>query len=327
MDNIPKNILVTGCAGFIGSKISEMLLERGANVIGVDNLNNSYIQQLKDWRLSRLMQLPNFQFNKIDITDFEMVKTLFESYDLNAVINLAAKAGVRSSLDNPWIYIETNVTGTLNLLELCRRFGVKKFVLSSSSSVYGKSNLPFNEDSQTDFQLSPYASSKKSAESLAFTYHYLYGIDTTILRYFTVYGPAGRPDMTPFKFTHCISKGIPINVFGDGTQERDFTYIDDIARGSINALKSLGFEIINLGSDHPIKLKYLIQLIENNLGNKAKIEYQPNHPADISSTWADISKAKRILGWQPQVSVEEGIQNTVNWYLENKSWLNDLYIE
>jgi nucleoside-diphosphate-sugar epimerase len=255
------------------------------------------------------------------------MKELFQQYSFDAVMNLAARAGVRSSIENPWAYVETNVTGTLNLLELCKAFGVKKFLLASTASIYGENETPFREDNRTDFQLSPYAASKKGAESLAYSYHHLYGIDITIPRYFTVYGPAGRPDMVMLIFIHRIAEGLPIPVFGDGTAERDFTYVDDIARGSIAALKPLGFEVINLGSDCPIKVNYLIQLIEQFLHKKAQIEFYPPHPADVPKNWANISKAKELLGWQPSISIEQGIQNTVVWYLENRKWLRKLRFE
>ena len=259
------------------------------------------------------------------------MKEVFQQHDFDAVMNLAARAGVRASVENPWVYFETNVTGTLNLLELCKDFGVKKFLLASTSSIYGEGEMPFREDKRTDFQLSPYAASKKGAESLAHTYHYLYGIDITIPRYFTVYGPAGRPDMSIFKFIHRIAEGLPIPVYGDGSQERDFTYIDDIARGSIAALKPLpsssgqvGFEVINLGSDRPVKLNHVIHLIEKYLDKKAQIEYQPRHPADVQATWADITRARELLGWRPLVSIEEGIQRTVEWYIENREWIRNI---
>ena len=323
--------LVTGCAGFIGSRITELLLERGDTVVGVDNLNDAYPPPLKEWRLAQLQKFPAFEFERLDITHFDALKELFQQYKFDAVMNLAARAGVRASVENPWVYLETNIKGTLNLLELCKDFGVKKFLLASTSSIYGENEMPFREDQKTDFQLSPYAASKKGAESLVYTYHYLYGIDITIPRYFTVYGPAGRPDMSIFKFIHRIAEGLPIPVYGDGSQERDFTYIDDIARGSIAALKPLpsssgrvGFEVINLGSDHPVKLNYVIQLIEQYLGKKAKIEYQPRHPADVLATWADISRAKELLSWRPLVSIEEGIQRTVAWYLENREWVRNV---
>ena len=320
-----KNILVTGCAGFIGSKISEMLLEQGVKVIGVDNLNNYYSPQLKEYRLAELQRIPDFEFYKLDVTHFDSLKEIFQQFKIDAVMNLAARAGVRASVENPWIYVETNMTGTLNLLELCRRFEVQKFVIASTSTIYGKNSPPFSENDQADFQLSPYAASKKGAESLAYSYHHLYGIDITIPRYFTVYGPAGRPDMPTFKFIQYIAEGIPIPVYGDGTQERDFTYIDDTALGSIAGLKSLGFEIVNLGSDRPVKLNYVIKLIEECLGKKAKIIYQPQHSADMSITWADISKAKRLFDWQPKTTIEEGISNSVKWYVDNRDWAKDIW--
>ncbi|MDQ1327232.1 MAG: UDP-glucuronate 4-epimerase [Candidatus Poribacteria bacterium] len=321
-----KIILVTGCAGFIASKIAELLLEQGTTVIGLDNVNDAYSPILKEWRLARIQKFSNFEFHRTDIINLDAIKGLFQQYKFDAVMNLAARAGVRASVENPWVYVSTNVTGTLNLLELCKDFNVKKFILASTSSIYGTNETPFNEDDKADKQLSPYAATKKGAEALAYTYHYLYGIDITIPRYFTVYGPAGRPDMMPFKFIHNIAEGIPIPVYGDGTQERDFTYVDDIARGSIACLKSLGYEVINLGSDRPVKVNYVIQLMEQYLDKKAIIEYQPAHPADVPATWADISKARKLLSWNSSFSIEEGIQNAVNWYLENKDWLKNVKV-
>jgi len=319
-----KIILVTGCAGFIGSRISEMLLEHGITIIGVDNLNSYYPVKLKEYRLAKLQRFSDFSFHLLDVTKFNSLDELFQRSKIDAVMNLAARAGVRASVEDPWSYVETNVTGTLNLLELCRRYGVKKFTLASTSSIYGKNNTPFVEDDRADYQLSPYAASKKGAESLAYSYHHLYGIDVTISRYFTVYGSAGRPDMVPYKFIQRIAEGIPITVYGDGTQERDFTYIDDIALGSIAGLKPLGFEIINLGSDRPVKLNYVIKLMEEYLGKKAVINYQPRQSADMLVTWADITKAKKILNWQPKFTIEEGIRNSVNWYLDNRDWAKDV---
>jgi UDP-glucuronate 4-epimerase len=318
--------LVTGVAGFIGSKIAELLLKQGTTVIGLDNMNDAYSPILKEWRLARIKNFSNFEFYRTDITNIDAVKGLFQQFKFDAVMNLAARAGVRASVENPWVYVSTNVTGTLNLLELCKDFNVKKFVLASTSSIYGANETPFNEDVKADKQLSPYAATKKGAEALAYTYHYLYGIDITIPRYFTVYGPAGRPDMMPFKFIHHIAEGIPIPVYGDGTQERDFTYVDDIAKGSIACLKPLGFEVINLGSDRPVKVNYVIQLMEQYLGKKAIIEYQPTHPADVPATWADISKARKLLSWNSSFGIEEGIQNTVDWYLENKDWSENVEV-
>ena len=316
----PKVMLVTGCAGFIGSKISEMLLKRGDTVVGVDDMNDAYSPPLKEWRLAQIQQFPAFYFEKLDIRHLESLRELFQQYDFDAVMNLAARAGVHASVENPWIYMETNIIGTLNLLELCKDFEVKKILIASTSSVYGKNGIPFREDAQTSCQLSPYAASKKGVECLAYTYHYLYGLDVSLPRFFTVYGPAGRPAMSIFKFIHHIAEGLPIPVYSDGTQERDFTYIDDIARGAIAALKPLGFEVINLGSDNPVKLNRVIQLIEESLGQRAQIEFLPSHPSDVHATWADVSKAGKLLGWHPAVSIEEGIQNTAAWYLENRDW-------
>jgi nucleoside-diphosphate-sugar epimerase len=236
-----------------------------------------------------------------------------------AVINLAARAGVRPSVENPWVYYQANCDGTLNLLELCRRFGVNKFLLASTSSLYGSHNpVPYREDADTDRPLSPYAASKKAAEALCHTYHHLHGIDTTVLRYFTVYGPAGRPDMSVFRFVRRIAEGEPIVVFGDGNQQRDFTYVDDIAAGTVAGLKPLGYEVINLGGDRPVKLSAVIERIGQLTGRTPEIEYRPAHPADVEATWADIQKARQLLGWSPRVAVEEGLRRCVEWYRGNR---------
>ncbi len=237
-----------------------------------------------------------------------------------AIINLAARAGVRYSLENPFVYYTTNVIGTLNLLELCREFGVKKFILASTSSLYAGQKMPFKEDLPVNEPISPYAASKKSAEVTCYTYHNLYDIDITILRYFTVYGPASRPDMSPLRFISWVYQEKPVIIYGDGKQSRDFTYVDDIARGTIMALKPLGFDIINLGCDQPHELLEFLKLIEEKLGKKAKIVHEPFHPADMQATWADITKAKNILAWQPKIKLEQGIESAVKWFTENRSW-------
>jgi nucleoside-diphosphate-sugar epimerase len=323
--------LVTGCAGFIGSAVGELLLADGHTVIGVDNLNDAYDVRLKEWRLDRLTDIEGFTFHQLDISNPGDVTSIFEQYHtnntppFNGVINLAARAGVRQSVENPWVYVETNMTGTLNLLEGCRHHGVTKFVLASTSSLYGTTNpIPFKENANTDLPLSPYAASKKGAEALCHTYHHLYEVDVTILRYFTVYGPAGRPDMSLFRFTQWISEGRPVIIFGDGKQSRDFTYVNDIARGTIAALKPLGYEVINLGSDHPHELMEVVRLIEEMTGKTAAIEYQPMHRADMLATWADISKAKKLLGWKPQTTLKSGVEHLVNWYNKNQSWAKDV---
>ncbi len=324
-----KTIVVTGCAGFIGWKVSERLLEEQINVVGVDNLNDYYDPTLKEWRLSALRAKSKeldaqLFFHHSDISDLDEVKQIFMQHKLNAVINLAARAGVRSSIEDPWVYLDTNVKGTLNLLECCKEFGVKKFVLASTSSLYSLNEMPFKETDKTDSPLAPYAATKKGAEVLCFSYHYLHGIDISIPRYFTVYGPAGRPDMSIFIFIKNIDNSIPITVFGDGSQKRDFSYIDDIAEGTLKCLKPFGYEIFNLGNDNPVELRYVISLIEEVLGKKAEIEFVPRHPADVFATWAHIDKSKEKLHWSPKTSIKEGIKKTVAWYLENKDFVNRL---
>ena len=317
--------LVTGCAGFIGWKVTGFLLEAGHTVVGVDNINTAYDTQVKQWRLKQIEGTPNFEFHRSDICDRDALRGMFNTH-YDAVINLAARAGVRQSVENPWVYVDTNVTGTLNLLELCREFEVNKFVLASTSSLYGANNpLPFSEEANTDQPLSPYAASKKGAESLCHSYHHLYGIDVTIFRFFTVYGPAGRPDMSAFRFVQWISEGRPVIVYGDGKQSsRDYTYLEDIARGVIAGLKPLKYEVINLGSDSPIVLIDTIRLIEELVGKEAELSHQPFHPADVRATWADIQKAEKLLGWRPQVTFREGITALVEWYQANREWAKDI---
>ena len=319
-----RKILLTGAAGFIGSKVSGMLLEEGYNVIGVDNLNDYYDKRLKLWHLNSLKKNNNFKFYQVDIENYGDLKLIFQACCPEAVINLAARAGVRYSLKNPFIYLSTNAGGCLNLLELCRQYKVPKFILASTSSLYAGQKMPFKEDLTVNTPISPYAASKKAAESMSYTYHFLYGLDVTIVRYFTVYGPAGRPDMSIFRFIKWIMEGTPLEVFGDGSQERDFTYVDDIARGTIKALKPLRYEIINLGNNCPHGLSVAINLIEKYTGKKAKFEYKEFHKADMKATWADIYKAKKLLGWQPRVSLEKGIKETVEWTKDNWSWVKDI---
>lgn len=318
---MPLRYLVTGCAGFIASRVTELLLEAGHAVLGVDNLNNAYDPRLKQWRLEKLHCFPAFRFRQMDIADREAVRSLFESEEpLAAVVNLAARAGVRTSVEDPWIYYRANCDGTLNLLDACRRHGVMKFVLASTSSLYGAHNpVPYREDADTNRPLSPYAASKKAAETLAYTYHSLHGLDVSILRYFTVYGPAGRPDMSVFRFVRRIAEGEPIVVFGDGSQQRDFTYIDDIARGTIAAIRPLGYEVINLGGDRPVRLDTVIEEISRLVGNRPQIDRRPAHPADVPATWADIGRARQLLGWRPEVAIEEGLRRSAAWYFENRA--------
>ena len=319
-------ILVTGCAGFIGWKVSERLLEEGHEVVGIDNLNSYYDPRVKLWRLERLRGRRGFEFYEVDIENYEALKTVFQEHKFEAVINEAARAGVRYSLENPWVYLRTNAEGTLNLLELMREFGVPKMVLASTSSLYAGQKMPFSESLPVNTPISPYAASKKAAEALAHSYHYLYGLDITILRYFTVYGPAGRPDMSIFRFIYWALKGETAEVFGDGSQSRDFTYIDDIAEGTIKALKPLGYEIINLGNNHPHRLQEVIELIEKYTGKKLRVAHKEFHKADMKATWAEIKKAEKILGWEPKVGLEEGVKRTVEWFHENWEWLREVEV-
>ena len=323
--------LVTGAAGFIGAKVAEQLLRQEHNVVGVDNLGPSYDVRLKDWRLSQLKALPGLTFITADVSNLTSLRGVFENQikatgePFSAVINLAALAGVRYSLIDPWAFFDTNVNGTLNLLELCREFSVGKFVLASTSSLYGSHNpQPFKEDANTDVLLSPYAASKKAAEALCSTYHHLYGIDVTVFRYFTVYGPAGRPDMAPFRFVKWITEGQSLILYGDGTQERDFTYVEDIARGTIAGLRPLGYETINLGTERTTRLNDVIGMIEALVDRKAQIQQEPRHPADMLATWADTSKARSLLGWEATTPIEDGIRQTVEWYKENRAWAREI---
>ena len=243
------------------------------------------------------------------------------------MVNLAARAGVRYSIENPFVYLSTNAQGTLNLLELMRKYDVRKIVLASTSSLYAGQQMPFSEELPVNMPISPYAASKKAAEVMIYSYHYLFGIDASVVRYFTVYGPAGRPDMSIFRFIKWIDEGQELVLYGDGSQSRDFTYVSDIADGTIRALKTVGFEVINLGNSHPHDLAEVISLVERFLGKKAKIKQLPFQKTDMKATWADIGKARKLLGWEPQVSLEEGLRKTVEWYLSNKGWAKDILID
>ncbi|MCS7263181.1 MAG: GDP-mannose 4,6-dehydratase [Aquificaceae bacterium] len=321
-----QSFLVTGCAGFIGWKVCEKLLQKGYQVVGLDNMNHYYDVRLKEYRLRSLENYENFTFYKVDVEDIGALKEVFGRHLFDCVINQAAQAGVRHSIENPHVYFTTNLIGTLNLLELCRAHGVRKFVLASTSSLYAGQPMPYREDLPVNTPISPYAASKKSAEVLCYTYHYLYGIDVSVLRYFTVYGPAGRPDMSVFRFVKWVLEGKPVEVFGDGSQSRDFTYVDDVAEGTVLATKPLGYAVINIGNNKPHSLKELIQLVEKFTGKRAKVEFGQFHKADMKDTWADISRAKSLLGWSPTVPLEEGIKRTVDWTLENWEWVRHIKV-
>ncbi|MFO7724592.1 MAG: GDP-mannose 4,6-dehydratase [Oceanipulchritudo sp.] len=318
-------ILLTGCAGFVGWKTAELLLRDGHEVVGLDNLNAYYPPALKRWRVEQLEGLggDGFRFVEGDLLDNELLGRLFGETAFDGVINLAARAGVRPSIEQPGLYVATNLSGAVALMEQMVAHGVDKLVLASTSSIYAGQPAPFREDQPVDRPLSPYAASKKAAEVMAWTFHHLHGLDVSIVRYFTVYGPAGRPDMSPLKFTHRIASGRPFPLYGDGEQRRDFTYIDDIARGTIAALAPLGYEIINLGGgNEPISINAMIALLERFTGKAARIERHPWNEADMRDTAADISKAARLLGWQPEVAPEEGLKALADWYLAEASWLD-----
>ena len=326
-----KKYLVTGAAGFIASQVIKQLLDEGNHVVGVDNLNDYYDVRLKNWRLEQLKSHPhaeNFSFACLDIENQAKLDDLFQEHDpFDAVLNLAARAGVRYSMENPHVYLSTNAEATLNLLECMRVHGCKKLVLASTSSLYAGQKMPFTEDLAVNEPLSPYAASKKAGELMSYSYHKLYQMDVSVVRYFTVFGPAGRPDMSPYRFIKWFVEGKPIELFGDGSQSRDFTYVDDIARGTIAAIQDVGYEIINLGGGRdPVSLNIIISKLEILLGKKAKIEHKPFHIADLNNTWANISKAKKLLNWEPRISVDEGLERTVHWYTDNREWLKEISV-
>ena len=285
--------LVTGAAGFIASVVSQKLLDSGAEVVGIDNLNHAYDVRMKEYRLEKLNDNPGFSFLKLDVSDRSLLDNdQLIGKDFKAVINLAARAGVRDSLEDPWVYLETNATGTLNLLELCKREGIGKFLLASTSSIYGQeAPLPTPETAPSNKPLQAYAASKGAAEVMAHAYHYLFGIDVSIVRYFTVYGPAGRPDMVMFRFAKWIAEDMPVNLNGSGEQSRGFTYVEDIARGTIAALEPVGYEIFNLGGHEVITINELISALEAIIGKRANVIHHPQHPADMMTSHADVTKA------------------------------------
>ena len=318
------NYLVTGAAGFIGARTSEFLIRDGHTVAGVDNLNETYDPRVKEYRLKRLQALPGFTFHQLDISQRSVIDP-FKDDQFEGVINLAARAGVRASVKDPWAYVETNMIGTLNMLELCRATGTKKFIVASTSSIYGEDPpYPTPESASSSEPIQPYAASKKGAEAMTHAYHHLYDIDVSVVRYFTVYGPAGRPDLSIFRFVQWISEGRPVRVNGDGEQSRGFTYIDDIARGTILALEPVGHEIINLGGHEVITINNLIKLIEDIVGKKAIVEYGPADPADMRSNWADVTKAGELLGWEPQFDMRSGIGKLVEWYNAEREWASQI---
>lgn len=309
-------VLVTGAAGFIGSHLCDELLKQQNKVIGFDNLNDYYNPEIKRRNIDHLSQNPNFTFVKGDIRDNDSVTSLFNKWDINSVIHMAAMVGVRYSIQAPDEYIDVNIRGLSNVIQSAVKNKVKNFIFASSSSVYGnRSKVPFREDDTTDFPYSPYAATKKAGEALLYSFHSLYKIPTTCLRFFTVYGPRGRPDMATFKFIDKIYKGLTIQQYGDGSSARDYTFVLDIVDGIMAALaKPQEFEIYNLGGSSPVKLSDYIRKIENIVGKDAIIENLENQAGDVSLTYADISKAKRELDYSPSYTIEKGLKATFEWY-------------
>lgn len=316
--------LVTGAAGFIGARTAEMLIQDGHTVTGVDNINDAYDPRVKAYRLKKLQELKGFTFHRLDVEEKSIIDR-FSAEKFAAVINFAARAGVRYSVEDPWVFVQTNMVGTLNMLELCRQTGTKKFIVASTSSIYGANPpYPTPESASSSEPLQPYAASKKGAEAMCHAYHHLYGIDVSILRFFTVYGPAGRPDLAHLRFVQWISEGKPVRVNGEGEHSRGFTYIDDIARGTILALKPVGFEVFNMGGHEVITVNNLIKLMEEIIGKKADVQYGPASPADMFTNQADITKAGELLGWEPQYDMRAGVGKLVEWYNANRDWAKEI---
>ena len=327
-------VLVTGAAGFIGMHVSKTLAERGDTVVGIDNLNDYYDKNLKLARLDQLKPFDNFKFTEVDIADSEVIQRLFAAEKFDRVVNLAAQAGVRYSLKNPQAYFQSNMLGFGNILEGCRHSKVEHLVYASSSSVYGlNSRMPFKITDSVDHPLSLYAASKKSNELMAHSYSHLYGLPTTGLRYFTVYGPWGRPDMSPWLFTSAILEGRPIDVFNHGKMRRDFTYVDDIVEGTVRALDRVAepnpsfdtdhpdpgtsfapYKLYNIGNHQPVELMTFIETIESALGMQAKKNFLPMQPGDVIATYADVEALRKDVGFEPRTPLATGIEQWVSWY-------------
>jgi UDP-glucuronate 4-epimerase len=314
------NIVVTGCAGFIGSHVVEKLLTLNHHVIGIDNFDDFYLVGIKERNILPSLKNENFRLYRKDIRDKNAIENIFRSAgSVHAVIHLAARAGVRPSIDDPILYSDVNIIGTNILLDAMRKYGIKKLVFASSSSVYGNNKkVPFSEYDPVDHPISPYAATKKAGELLCYTYYHLHGIEAFCLRFFTVYGPRQRPEMAITKFVDAIIHNKPISLFANGLSSRDYTYVQDIVSGVISALSNVSkFEIINIGNSSPINLLSLLGVIENSIGKKSRYNLLPAQVGDVDETYADISKASRILNYHPEYSIEKGILSFVNWYKQN----------
>jgi len=333
------SILITGAAGFIGAQLSKRLLEQGFEIIGIDNLNDYYDVNLKKARLTQLKTQPHFRFIQLDLADRAGIAELFSQNKFKKVVNLAAQAGVRYSIENPYAYVDSNILGFVNLLEGCRHHRIEHLVFASSSSVYGlNTKMPFSVHHNVDHPISLYAATKKANELMAHTYAHLYGLPTTGLRFFTVYGPWGRPDMAYFKFTQAILKDQPIEVYNHGKMQRDFTYIDDIIEGVVRVLDRIPepnlnwssdspdpgtspapYRLYNIGNNQPVELMYFIKTLEKALGKTAKMQMLPMQPGDVTATYADINDLEREIGFKPRTTIEEGIAHFVDWYRNDYS--------
>jgi len=315
------NIAVTGGAGFIGSHLCEKLIEMGFKIVCIDDFNDFYKPGIKEDNISKIADSKNFKLYRLNICDFNKLERVFLENDIKMVIHLAARAGVRPSINDPLLYEKVNVTGTMNLLECCRRYDIKKFIFASSSSVYGgNKKIPFSEDDEVNCPVSPYAATKRAGELISYTYHNLYELSVFCLRFFTVYGPRQRPEMAIHKFTRQIISGKKIEIYGDGSSSRDYTYIDDVVSGIINSVSRIrGFEIINLGNSQTVKLIELVKLIEDATGKKADLKFLNNQPGDVPVTFADIRKARKMLEYSPETNIRQGLENFVEWYKEKKA--------
>jgi len=325
----PKRILLTGGAGFIGSHVAEALIRRGMQLSIVDNLDNFYALSRKRLNLQEIRNAGAYEFFEADVRDMDALRKVAEHVQPEIVIHLAARAGVRPSIEQPALYESVNVAGTVNLLEIAREFKVQRLIFGSSSSVYGITNtVPFREDDLETRPISPYAATKLAAELMCYTYTHLYGLTILCLRFFTVYGPRQRPDLAIHKFTALIESGEPIPVYGDGSMGRDYTYVDDIVAGVIASLEyapepKLPFEVFNLGNSHPVRLRELIAQLEAATGKKALQDRLPDQPGDVPITWANIDKARRLLGYSPKTSMEQGLRNFVAWYRSTLTGIGD----
>ncbi|MFA6503283.1 MAG: GDP-mannose 4,6-dehydratase [Candidatus Paceibacterota bacterium] len=315
-----QTVLVTGAAGFIGSNLTRALLEEGYRVVGVDNFDDTYDLRFKEGNVAPFLGSENFKLERVDICDLDALNAVFEKERPSYVVHLAAKADTRRAVDTPRVYVSVNIDGTLNILELCRKYPVQNLVIASSSSVYGNSSrVPFTEDQPADRPLSPYGATKRSVELLAYTYYHNFNIPITCLRYFNAHGENNRPGMVPYIWTEKLLRGEEIEISGDGSRTRDYTYIGDIVRGTILAMKKpLGFEVINLGNNKPVSLSELLATLEKILGVKANVRSRESHGASVEETYADIEKAKQLLGWEPLVSLEEGLTRLVAWFRANR---------